>query len=89
MWSKELCIRYCDICKDFRFEIPAIHSSKTPQLPFCDIVLWYHKKNQATDRFFSLQVTQGYPKAIYVEVITKRFGSGAVRFLRRLLAAGD
>jgi hypothetical protein len=24
----------------------------------CDIVLWYHKKNQATDSFISLQVSK-------------------------------
>ena len=27
IWTIELCIRYCDICKDFRVEIRAIHSS--------------------------------------------------------------
>jgi hypothetical protein len=26
MWTIEPCIRYCDICKDFRVEIRAIHS---------------------------------------------------------------
>ena len=26
MWTIELCIRCCDICKDLRFKIPAIHS---------------------------------------------------------------
>jgi hypothetical protein len=26
MWTIELCIRYCDICKDFRVQIRAINS---------------------------------------------------------------
>jgi hypothetical protein len=26
IWNGDLCIRYCDICKDFRVEIRAIYS---------------------------------------------------------------
>jgi len=25
IWTKEPCIRYCDICKDFKVETRAIH----------------------------------------------------------------
>ena len=44
IWALRLFSRCCDICKDFRFDIPAIHRRYHKFSSDCDIVLWYHRK---------------------------------------------
>ena len=44
IWTIRLFNRCCDICKDLRFEIPAIHRRNQKVGSGCDIVLWYHRK---------------------------------------------
>jgi len=59
IWTTELCIRFCDICKDFRLEIRAIQI-KT----FQQVIKRTNFTTKKEGSFLSLQITIIIPNAL-------------------------